>query len=93
MKASYPIVNACDELIAAMETEGSNKLLTMLVDYVHSVGLSMIELNALRRVLMKHKLPDHLKLLAKDVPLDSTHLFEDDTQKRINQVAATNTAL
>ena len=32
MKASYAIVNACDELIVTKETEGSNKLLTMVVD-------------------------------------------------------------
>ena len=31
MKASYATVNACDELIVAEETEGSNKLLTILV--------------------------------------------------------------
>ena len=93
MKASYTIVNACDELIVAEETEGSNKLLKMLVDSVALLGLSTIELNALRKDLMKHKLPDHLKQLAKDVPSDSTHLFGDDIQKRINQIAATNTAL
>ena len=93
MKASYAIVNACDELIVAEETERSNNLLTMLVDSVALLGLSTIELNALRRDLMKHKLPDHLKQLAKDVPSDSTHLFGDDIQKRINQIAATNTAL
>ena len=39
MKASYAIVNACDELIVAEETEGSNKLLTMLVDSVALLGL------------------------------------------------------
>ena len=32
MKASYAIVNACDELIVTKETEGSNKLLTMVLD-------------------------------------------------------------
>ena len=68
MKASYAIVNACDELIVAVEIEGSNNLLTMLVDSAALLGLSTIELNALRRDLMKHKLPDHLKQLAKDVP-------------------------
>ena len=93
MKASYAIVNACDELIVAVETEGSNNLLIMLVDSVALLGLSTIELNALRRDLMKQKLPDHLKQLAKDVLSDSTHLFGDDIQKRINQIAATNTAL
>ena len=81
MKTSYAIVNACDELIVAEETEGSNKLLTMLLDSVALLGLSTIEFNAVRRDLMKHKLPDHLKQLAKDVPSDSTHLFEDDIQK------------
>ena len=65
----------------------------MLVDSVALLGLSTIELNALRRDFRKHKLPDHLKQLAKDVPSDSTHLFGDDIQKRINQIAATNTAL
>ena len=91
MKASYGTVNACDELIVAEETEGSNKLLTMLVDSVALLGLSTIKLNALRRDLMKHELSDHLKQLAKDVPSDSTHLFWDDIQKQINQIAATNT--
>ena len=33
-KASYAIVKVSDELIVAEETEGSNKLLTMLVDSV-----------------------------------------------------------
>ena len=65
----------------------------MLVDSVAFLGLSTIELNTLRRDLMKHKLPDHLKHLAKDAPLDSTHLFGDDIQKWINQIVATNTAL
>ena len=81
MKASYGTVNACDELIVAEETEGSNKLLTMLVDSVALLGLSTIKLNALRRDLMKHELSDHLKQLAKDAPSDSTHLFGDDIQK------------
>ena len=76
MKALYAIVNACDELIVAEETEVSNKLLTMLVDSVALLlELSIIELNELRRDLMKHKLPDHLKQLANNVPLDSIHLF------------------
>ena len=72
------IVNACDELIVAEETEGSNKLLTMLVDSVALLGLSTIELNTLRKALMKRKLPDHLF---------------NDIKKRINQIAATKTAL
>ena len=78
MKASYVIVNACDELIVAEETEGSKKLLTMLVDSVALLGVSTVEVNALRRELMKHRLPDHLMQLAKDVLSDSTHLFRDD---------------
>ena len=93
MKASYHIVNACDKLIVAEETEGSNKLLIMLLDSVALLELSRIELNALRRDLIKHKLPDHLKQLTIDVPSHSTHLFVDDIQKRTNQIAATNTAL
>ena len=61
MKVSYAIVNACDELIVADETEGSNKLLTILADCAALLRLSAIELNTLRRDLIKHKLPDHLK--------------------------------
>ena len=57
------------------------KLLTMLVDYVALLGSSTIELNALKRDLMKHRLPDHLKQLAKNVPSQSSNLFGDDTQK------------
>ena len=86
MKASYAIVNACDELILVEETKGSNKLLTMLVDSVAFLGLST-------NALMKHKLPDHLKQLPKDAPSDSTHLFGDDIQKWTNQIVETNTAL
>ena len=41
---------------------------------------------------MKYKLPDHLKQLVKDVPSYCSHLFGDDVQKGINQIAATNTA-
>ena len=92
-KASYAIVNTCDELIVAEETEGSNKLLTVPVDSAALLGLSKFELNALKRDLMKHKLPDRLKQLAKDVPSNSTHLFGDDIQKRINQIAPNNTPL
>ena len=55
MKASYAIVNTCDELIVAEETEGSKKLLTVLVDSVAVLGLSTIELNTLKKDLMKHK--------------------------------------
>ena len=86
VKASYAIVNACYELIVAEETEGSNKLLTVLVDSEALLGLSTIELNAFSRDFMKHKLPDHLKQLAKDVPSDdlATYVFGDDIQKRIN---------
>ena len=47
----------------------------MLVDSVALFGLSTIELSSLRKELMKHKLPDHLKQLAKDVPSSSNHLF------------------
>ena len=50
MKASYAIVNACDELIVAGKTEGSSNL---LVDSVALSGLLTIELNVLRRDLMK----------------------------------------
>ena len=52
MKALYATVNACDELVVAEEVEGSNKLLTMLVDSVALFGLSTIELKTLRRDLM-----------------------------------------
>ena len=93
MKASYAIVNACDELTVAEKTEGSNKLLTMLVDSLALLGLSTTELNTLSRDLMKHKLPDHLKQLANYVPSYSTHLLVNDIQKRINQISATKTAL
>ena len=92
-KASYAIINACHELIVAEETERSNKLLTMLVDSVALLGLSTFELNVLITDLIKHKLPDRLKQLTKDVPSNSTHLFGDDIQKRINQIAPNNTPL
>ena len=59
----------------AEKTEGSNKLLTMLVGSVAILRLSKTVLNALRRDLMKHKLPDHVKQLAKDIPSDSALLF------------------
>ena len=65
MNASYSNVNACDELIVAEETEGSSKLLTILVDSLALLGLLTIELNALRRDLMKHNFPGHLKQLVK----------------------------
>ena len=55
MKASYIIVNACDELTVADETEESNKWLTIMVDSAAVLELSTIELNTLRRDLMKHK--------------------------------------
>ena len=93
MKASYAIVNACDELIVAEETERSNKLLIIFDESVALLGLSTIQLNALKRDLMKHKLPDHLKQFAKDVPSDSTYVFGDGIQKGINLIAATITAL
>ena len=93
IKAPYAIVNVCDELIVAEETEQSNRLLTMLVDSVPLLELSAIELNPLRRDLMKDKLSDHLQQFANDVPSDSIHLFGDDNQKQKNQIAATNTAL
>ena len=93
IKAPYAIVNACDELIVAEETEQSNRLVTMLVDSVPLLELSAIELNPLRRDLMKDKLSDHLQQFANDVPSDSIHLFGDDNQKQKNQIAATNTAL
>ena len=84
MKASYATVNHCDELIVAKETEGWNKLLTILADCLVLLELSTIELNAFKRDLMKHQLPYHLKQLAKDVPSDSPQSFRDDIQKRIN---------
>ena len=92
-KASYAIINACDELIVAEETERSNKLLTMLVDSVALLGLSTFELNVLITDLIKHKLPDRLRQLTKDVSSNSTHLFGDDIQKRINQIAPNKTPL
>lgn len=71
MKNSYAIINACDKLIVAEETEGSNKLLSTYVGSVALLGLSTIELHTLWRGLKKHKLPDHLKQLAKDVSKQS----------------------
>ena len=65
----------------------------MLVDSVALLGLSTFELNVLITDLIKHKLPDRLKQLTKDVPSNSTHLFGDDIQKRINQIAPNKTPL
>ena len=70
-----------------------SKLLTMLVDSVALLGLLTIELTTLGRELMKHKLPDLLKQLAKAILSDSIHLFVNEIQKRINQIAATNAEL
>ena len=81
MRASNGVVNVCNEVIVTEETEGSNKLQTMIVDSVALLGLLTIELNTLRRDLMKHKLSDHLKQFTKDVPSDPTHLFRDEIQK------------
>ena len=46
----------------------------MLVDSAALLKLSTTELNTLT--------PDHLKQLAKDVSLDFTHLFGDDTKMK-----------
>ena len=51
-------INACNALIVAEETDRYNKVLTMMVD---SVAFLELKLNALRRHLMKNKLPDQLK--------------------------------
>ena len=74
-------------------TKEVSKLLTMLVDSVALLGLLTIELTTLGRELMKHKLPDLLKQLAKAILSDSIHLFVNEIQKRINQIAATNAEL
>ena len=54
----------------------------MFTDSVALLGLSTVEINSLRRDLMNHKLPVHLRRLAKDVPSDSMLLFGKDTQSR-----------
>ena len=74
-------------------TREVSKLLTMLVDSVALLGLLTIELTTLGRELMKHKLPDLLKQLAKAILSDSIHLFVNEIQKRISQIAATNAEL
>ena len=74
-------------------TKEVSKLLTMLVDSVALLGLLTIELTTLRRELMKHKFPDLLKQLAKAILSDSIHLFVNEIQKRISQIAATNAEL
>ena len=74
-------------------TKEVSKLLTMLVDSVALLGLLTIELTTLGRELMKHKLPDLLKQLAKAILSDSIHLFVNEIQKRISQIAATNAEL
>ena len=74
-------------------TKEVSKLLTMLVDSVALLGLLTIELTTLGRELMKHKLPDLLKQLAKAILSDFIHLFVNEIQKRISQIAATNAEL
>lgn len=93
IKASYAMFYACDKLVAKEENETCNEVLNLLIDAVALLGHSSIEINNLRRDLMKHRLPAHLRKLVKNVPPDSKFLFGDDIQKRISQIAATNTAL
>ena len=57
------------------------------------LGTTTIEINQLRQDLVKHKLPANLKHLAKDVPPGLDLIFEDETNKRISQISATNSAL
>ena len=91
VKASYALMISCDKLI--VKGEDCKDILAQVVDSLALLGTSSIEINQLRRDLMRHKLPNNLKPLAKDVPPGSDFLFGDDINKRISQLSSTNSAL
>ena len=76
-----------------VNNEASKNIRSMLTDSVALLGLSTVEINSLRGDLMKYRLPVHLRRLVKDVPSDSKFLFQDDIQRRISQILASNSAL
>ena len=57
------------------------------------MGISNIEINQLKRDLVKHKLSANYKPLAKDVPSGSDLLLGDEINKIISQLSAINSAL
>ena len=86
--------NTCDKLLFEYDLRHpSRDILSMLIDSVALLGLTIVESNSLRRDLIKHRLPLHLWRLAKDVLTDSKFLFGDDIQKWIKQISANNSAL
>ena len=67
--------------------------MTPLIDSLAFLGLVSSELNQFRRDYLKSRLPEKIKLLAKNVPAKLEWLFGDDLNKRINTISSTNTAL
>ena len=76
VKVSYAIFYSCDKHIFVIN-EATKNVRSILIDSVALLGLSTEEINSLRRDLMKHRLPVHLRRLGKDVPSDSKFFFED----------------
>lgn len=68
--------------------EGDFKMiLTLLMDSMTLLGMETMEINQLRRDLIKHKLPPNLKHLVKYAPPGSEFLFGDDINERIDHIS------
>ena len=68
--------------------EGDFKMiLTLLIDLMTLLGMETMEINQLRRDLIKHKLPPNLKPLVKYAPPGSEFLFGDDIDERIGHIS------
>lgn len=65
-------------------SEASKDILSVLIGSVALLDLSTVEINSLRRNLVKDRFPGHLRRLAKNVPPDCKFLFEEDIQKRVS---------
>ncbi len=96
-KAANAIIQVCDELLAHKTNGGNalntNKLIGYTTDALALLGNARQEISQRRREAIKVKIPHRLHHLASNVPANSTLLFGDDINKRIQAISTANRAL
>ena len=96
-KAANAMILVCNQLLAHKNNASTkletNKLISHTIDALALLGNSVQELSQRRREAIRGKIPHRLQHLASNVPPNSTLLFGDDINKRIQAISTTNKAL
>ena len=96
VKAAYAVTEACDKILnkmGKMKQDQSKELVSPLIDGLAFLGRAITDMNQFRRNNLKPRLPEKLKPLADNVPIESQCLFGDELSKQISEINNMNSAL